>query len=165
MKIDDRQLQEIAEHEKWLAQALPAGDSLSTEHLRLHVQVELGEQWLRRQWKPLDAEPISASLWTTVQSAIAESSAGEMVRFGSSPKMWRRFLPAGLGLAAMIALSVSIFQAGQTNQPDFDLTITAFEEPVDPENFDEEFENVSAELDDLLASIDETEWEDALYGL
>ncbi len=165
MKVDERQLLEIAELEKWLAQTLVEGESQSTEHLRLRVRVELGEQWLRTQWKPQDAEPVNASWRKSVRSAIAEASAPKVVYSGSSLKAWRWLLPAGLGLAALLAISVSIFEAGNPIESDFDFNLAAFEESADPDHFDDEFEDVSAELDDLLASTAESEWQDVLDDL
>lgn len=165
--MDDRDqvLREIADGENWLAQSLPPGDILSTEHLRLRVRVELSEQWLRTHWKPVDLDPSTASLQKTVRGAIVESAPAEGVHSGHALKTWRRILPAALGLAALLALSVSVFNSGNANESDFDSNLTAFEESTIPDGFDDKFEDVLADLDDLLASTAESEWEDILDGL
>ena len=164
--MDDRDQvrREISGLENWLAQALPADDSLSTENLRLRVHVELAEQWLRIQWNPAHSDPVNAPLRETIHCAIAESSACTAIHSERSWKLRHWILPAGLGVAALLGFVASIFQGGQTNESDSDFHLAAFEESAEQDELDVEFEDVMAELDDLLASTFESEWEDALDG-
>lgn len=166
MNDNQQELREIAEHEQWLAGVLPPARSHSTEHLKLRARIELGEQWLRNQWNSAQGQPAPHPLREAIRHALPQSPNQPVVQAVQGPRITlRRAWIAGLGLAAMLFLSVAILRTGETetsNPPD---DFTALDEAANTEDFDYELDEAWAELEDLLASRDESEWEDVLEGL
>lgn len=166
MNDDQQELREIADHEQWLAGVLPPARSQSTEHLKLRVRIELGEQWLRNQWSPTLGETAPHPLQEALRHVLPQSPHRAVLQSVPGPrKSLGRAWVAGLGLAAMLFISIVILRTGETetsNRPD---DFTALDEAADTEDFDDELDDAWAELEELLASRDESEWEDVLEGL
>lgn len=161
-----RQRQEIAELEKWLASVLPSDAPRSAESLKLRVRVELNEKWLREKWDVLPAETVSARLRNAVLSAAGQAGPRDMELAEHGFARPRRWLSgAALGLAAMLLFSIAVFRSDPTGLTETDDDVTAFVETADEQGFDDELDEALAELDDLLAYRDETEWNDVLEGL
>ncbi len=174
MNHDELQI-EIAQHEQWLAGVLPARDAGAEEALKLRLQIELNEQWLAAQGSELSGEePISVSLRRSVRREVALTSTEKTKdQSGTNSKAWHWLSATGLGLAAMLFLSVSVFraapvqvtQSAQVAQSESNADVSAFEYDSEEEDIDDQLDDAFAKLEDLVASRDETGWDDDWGGL
>lgn len=166
MTEEPQQRQEIAELEQWLAKALPTDTPRSVESLKLRARVELNERWLRDKWDDQTTKTVSKCLRDAVRNAAREERRhSSALADRHHPGAWRWMSGAALGLAAMLLFSVAVYRSNPAGLTETDDDVTAFVETADEQEFDDELDEALAELDDLLASRDETEWNDVLEGL
>lgn len=157
MTQDQRQQNEIDALEQWLGAQLPPEDPANVEHLKLRVRIELGETWLEKQIDPA-GDNVDPGLADQVRGALPGTA-----RFGSgnARKAW---VAAGLGLAALLAISILNSQTipvstGESTvvEANEDPWLNSIEDPVD-EDLDE-IEDEISELSELLA-MSESDWSD-----
>lgn len=163
MNTDDRQVAEILENEQWLAANWTDHETTSWEHLKLRVRVELGERWLAQR---LDStlDPASAELRDQVRAAVDQSRPQSILPWRKAPRYAiARLGAAGLGLAAMLWMGVSLFTSHMPIDGDAvvadsldDVWLFEDESQVDEDLFD--IDDEIAELSTALASLDDTDW-------
>lgn len=157
MTKDGADHQEVEHQERWIASVMPYEDLPSTAHLKMRVEIEANERWLASKLNASEAIP--SKIRTLVQLEA------DRRRKGSRLRGVRKLAVAALGMAAVLGF----FYVGTLREvTDAQEVVAGIELVVDApedEQIDVDLDQALSEAEALLASLNETNWDDFSDGL
>lgn len=157
MTEDSANHRDVELQESWIASVMPSEDLPSTAHLKMRVEIEANERWLASKLNA--GEAIPSKIRTLVQLEA------DRTRNVSRLRVVRKLAVAALGMAAVLGL---IYVGNLRVVTDAQEVVAGIELIVDApevEQIDVDLDQALSEAEALLASLNETNWDDFNDGL